>query len=175
MQVIRSCLMALGLVFLFMITSCAVGVRGCVEMLDPTSFHQTVDEEPEKTRRMLRSFLQTAELEDAVARGVNGGATELDVADYSDGTLRLTLQGGGEQLLEIVARFTAEQGGKGTRVEIVSDGNKLAERIGPGVSGPDLHREIRDRMEGALHQIDKHQVMSTSFLLSRVVKAATDR
>lgn len=173
MQAIRGCLTGLGLLFLLMITSCAVGIRGCSRVVDPTDFRRVVDETPDKTRGMLRDYFETGTLEDPAKAGVEGAAGRLDVEDFTDGSLRVTLAGEKAPLLALVVRFAPEEDGDGTRVEVMSDATGLARTL-RGVDAPDLHRQIRDEVQGALGRIHRHRTMSTGFLLSRLIARARD-
>lgn len=173
MQAIRGCLTGLGLLFLLMITSCAVGIRGCARVIDPTKFDRVVDETPDKTRGMLRDYFETGTLEDPAKAGVKGAAGKLGVEDYSDGSLRVTLAGPKAPLLAMVVRFAPETDGEGTKVQVMSDATGLARSL-RGVDAPDLHRQIRDEVQGALHRIDRHRTMSTGFILSRLIARARD-
>jgi hypothetical protein len=156
-----------------MITSCAVGIRGCSRIVDPTNFQRVVDETPDKTRGMLRDYFETGALEDPRTAGVEDAAGKLGVEDYSDGSLRVTLAGPKNPLLALVVRFAPKTDGDGTRVEVTSDATGLARSL-RGVDAPDLHRQIRDEVQSALGRIDRHRTMETGFLLSRLIARARD-
>lgn len=168
MQVIRGCLMSLGLIMLLMITSCVVGVSGCSRALNPTEYSRSIDETPEKTRRMLREWLETATVEQGTLL-VQRRAPTIALQDYSDGSIHLTVSQDKAVLLELVARVAPR--GDRTRVDVHVDGAKLARSI-DDVSPATFHRELKSEIEHALAAIDEHRVMPQGLLLSRTIREA---
>lgn len=170
MGVMKGCVVWLALVGLFVVMTLVMGVRGCTQLANPTHFTRDVEETPDKTRRMLASFMATAEGEPAADFGLPNVATKTRVQDYSDGSTRLTLDAPDGRLAEIVVRtLPPRMGEEGTRIEVVSNATTLAERIKPKVEASKLHREIREQFDRALTAIDKHRVVPGGFTFGRAV------
>ena len=170
MGLIRGCLMLVGLATLAMLTSCVLGVAGMRRMADPTHFTRTVDEDVDKTRRMVRGYLDTAENEASDQRGLPQPTT-LAVQDYTDGSVHLTLDGRAGRLMEVAATFRPDGEGA-TVVEVFSDAGPLAEAVRPRMEAAALHREIRQDIGGALTAISAHEVVPGGFLISRFLADA---
>ncbi|RDE05243.1 hypothetical protein [Sphingomonas aracearum] len=169
MQLIRGCLMMLGLVALLFVTSCVVGVSGCNRMVNPREFGQTVREDPDKTRRMVSDFLESATYEDT---DVAGRTLAAKVQDYTDGSVHLTGDANGERLIEITVTFQPARDGKATRVDVVSDAGPLAAALDDGSTAPELHRAIRYQLDGALAAIDEHRVLPRGMTIRRLIAEA---
>lgn len=166
--------MLVGLVTLGLLGSCVLGVVSLTRLANPTHLSRSVDETPERTRRILSNYLEIAENEGAADRGLGNVSSTLAVEDYSDGSLRLTLDGqgkGGQRLLEIVATFRQRADGA-TDVDVFSDANKLAETLRPRVRAAALHREIGEELRRVLNQIDEHRLVPGGFLISRMIADA---
>ena len=170
MQLIRGCLMTQGLVMLLMITSCVVGVSGCSRSLNPTEYRQSVEETPDKTRRMIRDFLEGATYESPDKIAVRGKPTVVKVQDYSDGSIHLTASQANTPLLDIAIVLTPREENR-TRIEVVADGDRLADEM-DGAGAGALHRAIKDNLESAFSAIDAHRVVPRGFLLSRIIAQA---
>lgn len=146
-------------------------MRGRARVIDPTSFGRTVDETPDKTRRMLSDYFEAATMETLDADAVTG-AGRVDVEKFTDGSVHVTLKGTGKPLLSVVARFQPVAGG--TRVDVTSDAVELARAARRGIAPRDLHRVIRDEVSDALDDIDGHRVVSSGFVVSRLIADAAD-
>jgi hypothetical protein len=168
MELIRGCLMTLGLIMLLMITSCVVGLSSFGRGVNPTEFGRTISEDAAKSRRMLRDFLAAAELDRAQVSADQ--PLEVSVQDFSDGSIHMIGTSNGRKLIEVTALVTPVDA-DAARVEVISDARPLAEEA-RGVSAPALHRAIRDRLDGAMSAIDRQQVLPGGFLVSRILDDA---
>jgi hypothetical protein len=174
MKALRGCLMLIGLAVLAMITSCALGISGMRKVGDPTRFSRAVDESPEKTRRMVRDYLELAENELPEDRGLDALATRVAVQDYSDNSIHLTLSRDRTRLMEVVATFKPI-GDDGTLVEVFTDAKALGQAVRPRVKPAALHRETRRELDRALGAIDAHRVLPGGFSFKRLMAGVRDR
>lgn len=172
MQMVRGCLMTLGLILLSMVTSCVLGVSSCSRALNPTEFGATVDEHPDKARRMLREYLAAATSESGTLK-IDDAPAEITVIDFTDGSLHLIAAQDGQPLLTVVATFAPKAPDR-TRIEVVSEGEAMARAV-PRLGAAALHRALKDDIETAFDAIDRHQVMPRGLLLSRVRDHAWSR
>lgn len=166
MGVIRNCLTMVGLFVFLVIGGCVAGLRGCAPTYNPTVFSEHVDETPDKARRMLSDYFQSATFE--VDPVVDGQPAKVAVQDFTDGSIHLTMDGRGKRLVEVVARVTPAD--EDSRVEVVSDATQLAAAI----DAPEarLHRHIKSEIVRALDAIDHHQPLPSGFSAARLIKAA---
>jgi hypothetical protein len=171
MNLIRNCLMYMGLTCLLFITSCVVGVSSCSRAVNPTSFTRTIAADPGKTRRMLRDFFERAALESPDQRGLGEKRSTLAVQDYSDGSIHLTLDGDKGRLMEVVTSITPVDGDQ-ARVEVASNAKELAQAAPDSVSPASLHREIKAEVEAALAAIEGKTVLPRGFRVSRLLSRA---
>lgn len=168
MGVIKNCLTMIGLMVVLLVGSCVAGVRGCARVSDPKVWHEQVDEEPVKTRRMLADYLQTATFETESMLSVRGAPGRVAVQNYTDGSIHLTLDGKGRRLVEVVVQVTGD--GEGSRVDVISDATVLAEV--EGTPAAYLHQHIRSELERGLDAIDHHQPLGGGFSMARLIRAA---
>lgn len=176
MQLIRGCLMSLGLMALLFVTSCVMGVSSLRRTANPTEWQRTVSEEQGKTRRMVRDYLEAATYESDLK--VGGQPLGVSVQDYTDGSIHLRAARGGAVLLEIATRFTPVEGGRETRVEVVSDGEGLAaaaEADDDAVSAGGIHRAVRNDLDEAMAAIDRDQVLPRGLTISRLLAEGRER
>ncbi len=166
MGYIRNCLTTIGLFCVLLVGGCMASLRGCAPGYNPTVWSEQVDETPDKTRRMLSDYFQSATFEPDPA--VDGQPAKVAVQDYSDGSIHLTVDGRGQRLAEVVARVTAA--GEDSRVEVVSDATLLADAIDAPAAR--LHRRIKSDVERALDAIDHHQPLPSGFSAARLIRAA---
>lgn len=160
-----------GLVPLLLITSCVVSTGSYFRSLNPTEYGKSVDEAPDKTRRMLRDWLDTATIEQG-SFVVRRRPASITVQDYSDGSIHLRVtQGTGPALMELVAKVKPVE--DRTRIDIHVDGARLANAM-DDLGASRFHRELRDELATAMDAIDDHRVMPQGLLLSRVVRLAWD-
>jgi hypothetical protein len=176
MQLIRGCLMSLGLMALLFVTSCVMGISGMRRAANPTDWQRTVSEEQGKTRRMVRDYLEAATYESDLK--VAGQPLDVSVQDYTDGSIHLRAVQGSAVLLEIATRFTPVEGGRETRVEVVSDGERLAaaaEGDDDDVTASGIHRAIKNDLDEAMAAIDRDQVLPRGLTVSRLLAEARGR
>lgn len=175
MQVIRGCLSLIGLMCVLVVGGCALSIRGCSRVLyNPTVWSESVAEAPDKTRRMLGDFLQTATYEPDSAHVVGGMPAAVAVQDFTDGTIHLTMDRGGDakapRLIEVVVRVTPED--ERSRVEVISDATALA--AATHGSAPAVHRRIHSEIERALDAIDHQQPLPGGLSIAKLIEAAHD-
>ena len=167
----KNCLSMIGLLCVLLVGSCVAGVSGCSRVVDPTVFNERVDEEPEKARRMVAAFLETATNEPDTMLIVRGAPAKVAVQDFTDGSIHMTLDGKDRRLVEVVVQVKPD-GDDRSRIEVISDATALAEAQGghPSV----LHRRIRSDLERAFDAIDRQRPVPGGFSMARLIRAGDD-
>lgn len=164
-------MIVLGLIGLAILSSCVIGIAGIRRDANPTRFTRTVDEDIDKTRRIVSDYLEAAENEPVADRGLGDTPSTIAVQDFTDGSVHLTLDSSSARLMEITATFKPLDDGS-TRVEVFSNAEALGQAVRPRIAAPALHREIRKMLGGTLTAIDDHRVAPGGFLISRLIADA---
>ncbi|MEY2927154.1 MAG: hypothetical protein RL367_1631 [Pseudomonadota bacterium] len=168
MNVLKSCLMIVGLLAILLIGGCMMGAYSLGSALskavNPTELTTTVDQSPEKVRSKLYRFLKTASDEPT--------AKPVTVSPYSDGSVHLSYGNAEPYDLNLVITVTPKGDSTTSEAKAVWQASKFASLARDGVTEDAVNRAINKRVKTALNDIDQDREFSSSMSLSSLLDAA---
>jgi hypothetical protein len=166
MNVLKSCLMVIGLIVVLFIGGCVMGAYSLGSaingLVNPKEVTINIDQSPDKARKEIYRFLNTATDEET--------AKPVAVSPFSDGSVRLTYGNAEPYDLSVVIDVTPKGDGSSSKVHAKWDATGFSK--GQSVTQDAINRAINKRVTAALKAIDKGSDVGTSMVLSAVVEDA---
>ncbi len=168
MNVLKSCLMVVGLLAILLIGGCVMGAyslgSAINSVINPKELTMKVDQDPDKVRTKLYRFLKSASDEST--------AKPVTVAPYSDGSVHMTYGNSEPYDMNLTIMVTPEADGKASTAKATWSAASFASHATGTVTEDAVNRAINKRLRAALVDIDQSREVSTSMRLSAVLEDA---
>jgi hypothetical protein len=132
---------------------------------DPQDFEMTIRDHPDRTKRMMSSFLASSRWSSTGER--------IQVNDMSDGSVRLTVpHDPARNLLEVSVKVEPLDGGRTSLVTVTFDAAGLARTQSSDTDIDDMNLAVRQELRRGLIAIDEHRVIQRGFSIEAVAAVA---